>query len=67
MVEYHQVMLALHEIEQEFIAAKADGTVTDEMRMQVRLARQAARELRNMVGVFPAAIDMKLKMNQPGD
>ena len=60
MVEFHKVMLALHEIEKDFIQAKADGTVTDAMRMEVRLARKTARELRDTVGVFPPAAEYKI-------
>lgn len=64
---YHQVQLALADIEDDFVAAKKAGLLTDEIRLELRRARKAARSVRDMVGVFPATAEYGAQVNQPGE
>lgn len=58
--------LALLDLEDEFVAAKEDGTVTPEMKLALRDARREFRERRaGSAAVAPEAIGTKTVVMDP--
>lgn len=61
-IELIRAELKVAELEQALLAAKADGSVTSELKLELREARQAFRELRGATGTAaPDTINAKVK------